>query len=289
MVPRRGCFSRWEPTPNLAGDGVRTAQSGHCTEQPWVVMFDHLVIRPLASASSSQKKKKRLNIYLPNSNPKADNCWKEQWYVVQVTGPLASRWALCPLQRLPQVQVVTVSVHHHAALECLQQMHMSHLSLHFSPVVTLDLGWWKVVTQNRSPSPPAQVLHCLRVSRPSPSPLPVNARHCSQAFPDSSSFNPHSLSEVGNWGPQRLRNSQSLSSRAWLLSPPACPTLAVSPALLPTALCMCCCLSWSALTFPGAGSFPFFFLRALFSFRGRCHTYYNWVYMLHTSVDMTIV
>lgn len=116
-------------------------------------------------------------------------------------------------------------------------MPISHFGLTFSPVVTLHVEWWKMLTKNRSSSTLGQVPHRLRVSKPLPTARPVHASTALKAFYIlCSSFNPHSHSEVGNWGTEKLRNSQGPSSSVWLLSPRSSPLpvlLCRGPACLP--------------------------------------------------------
>lgn len=137
-------------------------------------------------------------------------------------------------------------------------MPISHFGLTFSPVVTLHVEWWKMVTKNRSSSTLGRVPHRLGVSTPLPMARPVHASTALGAFYIlRSSFNPHSHSEVGNWGTEKLRNSQGPSSSVWLLSPRSAPLpvlLCRGPACLPfpslplsSLPSSCWSLSWNAL------------------------------------------
>lgn len=266
-------------------------------------MFDHLVtghwlLLPLI------RKKKRLKIYLPCPNTKADNCRKEQnncfWFT------LASSWALHALHRLlqvgetPQVQVRNgESITDRPTPSYLRappaDMPISHSGLTFSPVVTLHVEWWKMLTKNRSSSTLGQVPHRLRVSKPLPTAHPVHARTALRAFYIlRSSINPHSHSEVGNWGTEKLRNSQGPSSSVWLLSPRSSPLpvlLCLGPACLsylyPSPLCPSSpepyfphvgpALEMLFPTLPVGGLFALFCRSALFFFfrERRFHTYHN--------------
>lgn len=191
----------------------------------------------------------------------------------------------------------------------LADMHVRwHLSLTSGIMVTLHMEWWKMLTMNRSSCTLGQVPRCLRISKPLPTAVLVRARHCSQGFADTHSFNPHNHLKVENWGTERLSNSQGPSSCVWLLSPRSLPP----PCAVRPVTCLPACLShlhptllypsspppyfpdvpspeMLFPTLPVGGSFPLFFLSALFFFWGRFHSYHNLIYTMHMSVDLFIV
>lgn len=168
---------------------------------------------------------------------------------------------------------------------------ISHLSLTFSPMVTLHAERWKMLTKKRNSSPLGQVPHCLSqqtltLSMPGTAPgaFQTPVIQSSQPLRGRELRHPE-VKEFSRPLKQHLAPEPQIFTSA-LCSPydtPACLPI-FTPLLITTAI---------LLTFPllkcfAHHPFPFFFLSALFFFFiGRSfHTYRDLISRMQMSVDL---
>lgn len=162
-------------------------------------------MRPLVSASSYRKT--RLKIYPPYQTPQQTTARRSRGTTFWLNMAPAADAAEVPRQALPRHRCSTVSasqsVQHQATLECNQQTCIlaifvsSSVQCYFTHGMMENADREQKLIHSRSRSPLCANQQTLTPPPPRPA-LPVGAWHCSQDFPDISSFNPHGHLEAGN-------------------------------------------------------------------------------------------